>query len=101
MTKNKHRQLAIVRRLRGPRRSRTRIGMRTPILFAVIVTIAMVLDMCAFPPSRRNVVLAESCALANVHAPNGGADARAAKAPLPVETQCHANKFGNREGAPI
>jgi hypothetical protein len=59
MAKNKQRQLAIVRRLRGRRRSRTRIGMRVPILFAVIVIIAMVLDMCAFPPSRQNVMLAQ------------------------------------------
>jgi hypothetical protein len=82
MAKSKHRQLAIVRRLRGPRRTRTRIGMRTPILFAAIVIIAMVLDMCAFPPSRRNVVLAQTCNPAQMQ---WAVDARAVKTPPPVE----------------
>jgi hypothetical protein len=82
MAKNKRRQLAIVRRLRGPRRSRTRIGMRTPILFAVIVIIAMVLDMCAFPPSRRNVVLAQTCASAQMQ---WAAGTQAVKNPPQVE----------------
>ena len=31
------------------------------LLFAAIIIIAMALDMCAFPLSRRNVVLAQSC----------------------------------------
>lgn len=61
MAKNKYRQLAIVRRLRGPRKSRAKIGLQGPILFAAIIIIAMALDMCAFPLSRRNVVLAQSC----------------------------------------
>lgn len=81
MAKNRHRQLAIVRRLRGPRRSRTRIGMRAPILFAVIVIVAMTLDMCAFPPSRRNVVLAQNCPAQ----PQWSQGERAAKPLLPVE----------------
>ena len=84
MAKNRHRQLAIVRRLRGPRRSRTRIGMRTPILFAVIVIIAMVLDMCAFPPSRRNVVLAQTCTLAQARWAEGK---QIGKTPPPVEME--------------
>lgn len=82
MAKNKRRQLAIVRRLRGPRRSRTRIGMRTPILFAAIVIIAMVLDMCAFPRSPRNVVLAQICAPAQMQ---WAAGAQVVKTPPPVE----------------
>jgi hypothetical protein len=61
MAKNKQRQRAIVRRLRGPKRPSTQIGLRGPILFVVLVIVAMMLDMCAFPPSRRNVVLAEAC----------------------------------------
>jgi len=81
MAKNKYRQLAIVRRLRGPRRSRTQIGMRVPLLFAVIAIIAMTLDMCAFPPSKRNIVLAETCPAQTPWAEN----AQAAKPPLPVE----------------
>ena len=81
MAKKKYRQLAIVRRLRGPRRSRTQIGMRVPLLFAVIALIAMTLDMCAFPPSRRNVVLAEACPKQAQWAEN----VQAAKPPLPVE----------------
>jgi hypothetical protein len=61
MAKNKKRQRAIVRRLRGPKRPRTQIGLRVPLLFVALVIVAMMLDMCAFPPSRRNVVLAEAC----------------------------------------
>jgi hypothetical protein len=81
MAKNKHRQLAIVRRLRGPRRSRTQIGIRMPILFVVIAIVAMTLDMCAFPPSRRNIVLAEACPAQSQWAES----VQAAKPPLPVE----------------
>jgi hypothetical protein len=81
MPKNKHHQLAIVRRLRGPRRSRTQIGMRVPLLFAVIAIIAMTLDMCAFPPAQRNIVLAETCPEQAPWAEN----VQTAKSPPPVE----------------
>jgi hypothetical protein len=84
MAKNKHRQLAIVRRLRGPRKIRTRIGVRAPLLFAVLVIIAMVLDMCAFPPSRRNVVLAQTCAPAQIQWVKGK---QVAKTAPPVEKE--------------
>lgn len=65
MAKSRSRQLAIVRRLKGRRKIRTRIGLRAPLLFLAIITIAMAMDMCSFPPSRRNVVLAQSCAQPN------------------------------------
>ena len=61
MAKSKYRQLAIVRRLKGPRKARTQIGVRVPLLFLAIIIIAMTLDMCAFPVSQRNVVLAQAC----------------------------------------
>ena len=83
----KPRQLAIVRRLRGRRRHRTRIGSRVPLLFAAIIILAMAMDMCAFPPSRRNVVLAESCLPTPVPSAGEGADGRTAKTSGPVEKE--------------
>jgi len=69
MAKSKYRQLAIIRRLKGPRKVRTQIGMRAPLLFLAIIAIAMALDMCAFPVSRRNLVLAQSCPAHSQEAP--------------------------------
>jgi hypothetical protein len=59
--------------------------MRPPILFAVIVIVAMVLDMCAFPPSRRNVVLAQTCGTTRSRGTKAGE--RALKLPPPVEKE--------------
>jgi hypothetical protein len=85
MTKSRPRQTAIVRRLKGRKRSRARIGLRVTLLFAAIAVIAMAMDMCAFPLSRRNVVLAETCTPERAYARRERAEGHAAKTLTPVE----------------